>query len=117
MSDGPALRAELEVSQKAAEGHKSRAEMLERELGAARRAAAEAKKEASGASGEQRAKDVRLNRALEELERHRAQLAARLAEQRLCALHVVVQRLRRRVGVVRHPPAEAFHHRAPSIGR
>lgn len=69
-----ALRAELEVSQKAAEGHKSRAEMLERELGAARRAAAEAKKEASGASGEQRAKDVRLNRALEELERHRAQL-------------------------------------------
>lgn len=68
------LRAALDREKAAAAEQSARVKSLEHELASSRKEADEARRSTQAASGEQRAKDVRLNRALEELERYRAQL-------------------------------------------
>jgi len=68
------LRAAVEREKAAAAEQRARVESLERDIAHERKDAEEAARSKQAASGEQRSKDVRLNRALEELERYRSQL-------------------------------------------
>jgi len=68
------VQASLEREKAAASEQRQRAEALERELSLLRKEAEEQGKGQRNALGELRGKDVRLNRALEELERYRSQL-------------------------------------------
>jgi len=68
------LRTNLAKEKSRADGQQARAEGLERDLALLKKEADEANKNNKVASSEQKSKDVRLNRALEELERYRTQL-------------------------------------------
>ena len=71
-----ALRAAAEKERKERDGQAARVSALEHELTSVRRERDEAVKEARAAAEEQRIKEVRLHRALEEVEKHRAALRA-----------------------------------------
>ena len=68
------VQASLERERAAASEQRLRADTLERELSLLRKESEEQGKGQRNALGELRGKDVRLNRALEELERYRSQL-------------------------------------------
>jgi len=68
------LRAALEREKSVTSELRARGDALEAELSVARRESDEASRAKQAVSSEQRGKDVRLNRALEELDRYRNQL-------------------------------------------